>query len=83
MPFIRGNKTERGLLEWLLNTIGDAGDTPEDKAGYTILRWLNDVFVESAGVHSKIKQPGDAELLTTTPLAANATYTEPIIDFTF
>ena len=71
------NDTVKGLLR----SIGDAGASPTNQTGSTLLRrvYLTNVYLNN--IQNGIYEPADSEIYTTTALDANATYTGSAIDF--
>jgi len=65
------NDTVKGLLR----SIGDAGASPTNQTGYTLLKIAWDTQTQTSGLHNKFHYPGGPETYTTTALDANATYT--------
>ncbi len=61
-------------VKGLLRSIGDAGTSPANTVGETVLRKLN-------LVRDAILSPTNAETFTTTPLGSGATYTSSSYDF--
>ena len=66
--------------EKLIDIFGDPGQNPANIQGKTILKLLDDIRLTTDGTNSKIYNPGDAVTLSTTPLAANATFVTDAID---
>ena len=64
-------------VKGLLRSIGDAGASPTNKSGETVLSLLTDMETSLSILKSEIYNPKNAETYTTTPLGANATYTGP------
>jgi len=60
-------------IKGLLRSIGDAGTTPINVSGETVLRKLE-------AIYRQISYPDTAVTFTTTPLGANATYTSSSYD---
>jgi len=67
-------------IKGVLRSIGDAGTTPTNTAGETVLRRLADIESYLYLIHQRYKFPNDAVTFTTTPLSANATYTSSSYD---
>jgi len=61
-------------IKGVLRSIGDAGDSPANSAGYTVLSRL--YYIDS-----RYSNPSNAEIFTTTPLSAGASYISPSRDF--
>ena len=68
-------------VKGLLRSIGDPGASPTNQTGRTLLSWISMVYSNIAALKYNIDLPKDSETYTTTPLAANATYTGSSIDF--
>lgn len=69
------------ILNKLYNAIGDAGTNPSNYQGVTALFRLYQINNDTYNLRENIWQPGDARVLTNTPLGANAKYYSPIIFF--
>jgi len=69
-------------VKGLLRSIGDAGASPSNSTGKTILKLLADCYEKIYDLNFRFVNPINAETYTTTPLAANATYTGPSRSFT-
>lgn len=77
-------------IKGVLRSIGDAGDSPYNTRGYTVLYWLDRIADHAERIRSfttslkdAIVNPAHAETYTTAALAANATYTSPSKDFQY
>jgi hypothetical protein len=70
-------------LQSLFNSIGDAGTSPQNATGKTVLKMLTDISNYTYSLYTYFYYPGHAETFTTTPLGANATYYSPSKDFTY
>jgi len=68
-------------VKGLLRSIGDAGASPINYSGYTVLHWLYNAFLRLGVIKQCFEYPASAQTYTTTALAANATYTGSAIDF--
>ena len=68
-------------VKGLLRSIGDAGASPTNKTGKTLLynAWYCRQHLDR--LDTRIDQPDNSETYTTTALDANATYTGPSKDF--
>ena len=64
------------MLRSIYNTLGDAGPSPQNTTGATVLRRLSDI-------DGRLSFPANAETYTTTPLGANAAYYGPPRDFVY
>ena len=64
------------MLKSIYNSIGDAGPSPVNTTGLTVLRRLSDI-------DGRFLFPSHAETYTTTPLGANAAYYGPSREFTY
>jgi len=71
------------MLKSIYNTLGDAGASPLNVTGVTVLKRLKIIEDNTWGMYSKLYYPSEAETYTTTPLAANAAYYGPTKDFTY
>lgn len=69
------------ILNKLYNAIGDAGTNPSNYQGATALFRLYQIRDDTYNLRENIWQPGDARVLTNTPLGANAKYYSPSIIF--
>ena len=65
------------MLKSIYNTLGDAGTSPVNFTGYTVLKRLHNIESYIWNIRESLLQPADAETFTTTPLGANATYYSP------
>ena len=70
-------------VKGLLRSIGDAGTSPTNQSGYTLLYNTYNIYNKVRDLHDRINSPGVPETYTTTPLAANATYTGSAKDFKY
>jgi len=68
-------------VKGLLRSIGDAGASPTNETGQTILKLLKDISNYDSSTRERFYYPASAEIYTTTALDANATYTGPSEDF--
>ena len=64
-------------VKGLLRSIGDAGASPTNQSGKTVLGYLYDLSEYIKDIYFFLHKPTNAETFSTTPLAANATYTGP------
>ena len=71
------------VVKGLLRSIGDAGASPTNRSGYTLLYSTYNTYSKVSGLHNAVSSPGMSETFTTTPLAANATYTGSARDFMY
>ena len=69
------------MLQSIYNTLGDAGASPVNATGVTVLKRLHGIETLVWNLLVKLEYPGNAETLTTTPLDANASYYGPSRDF--
>jgi hypothetical protein len=69
------------MLKSIYNTLGDAGASPIDYGGATVLRRLKTIEDQATITNQKLGYPSDAETFTITPLGANASYYSPSRDF--
>jgi len=69
------------MLQSIYNTLGDAGTSPANATGYTVLKRLNTIESYMWVLKTKFEYPTEAETFTTTPLGANASYYGPSRDF--
>jgi len=67
-------------IKGLLRSIGDAGTTPTNETGETVLRRLAIIREWLRGIEERLARPSHAATFTTTPLGANATYTSNSFD---
>lgn len=68
-------------IKGALRTLGDAGDTPTNVTGHTVLSRLNRLDFYTTVLGGAYANPAHAEILTTTALAAGATFTGPSRDY--
>jgi len=61
-------------IKGVLRSIGDAGTTPANATGETVLKKLADIEDNVRGTFSRLDSPANSVTFTTTPLGANATY---------
>jgi len=69
------------MLQSIYNSLGDAGASPANSEGKTVLKWLDYINYYLSGIHSFFESPVNAETYTTTPLGASAAYYGPARDF--
>jgi len=67
-------------IKGVLRSIGDAGATPGNITGETVLKKLDDIESYQDRIRNSFVQPSDSVTFTTTPLGANATYTSGSYD---
>jgi len=67
-------------IKGVLRTLGDAGAAPTNVTGKTILSRLERIESYLLEVVYRLYYPASAEIFTTTPLSANATYTSSSFD---
>jgi len=68
-------------IKGVLRSIGDAGDTPTNQTGETVLKKLEGVKGYVSGINDRLYYPSSSETFTTTPLDANTSYTSPSRNF--
>jgi len=71
------------MLRSIYNSLGDAGTSPANSTGKTVLKWLYDTYDYVVAIRTYLGNPSHAETFTTTPLAANAAYYGPTRDFVY
>jgi len=78
-PFLRAliDDTVKGLLR----SIGDAGDAPSNITGETVLRRLFDIEDHLYHLRKRTSTISEKGIVTSTPLGANASFTQGWIDY--
>jgi len=67
-------------IKGLLRSIGDAGTTPANVMGETLLKRIQSIQWSTDQTRLRLTQPAHSMTFTTTPLGANATYTSGSFD---
>jgi len=68
-------------IKGLMRSIGDAGVAPANTAGFTVLRRLDHIAGNTYATYLRVNDPGDADIFTTTALAAGELFISPTKDF--